>query len=148
MVLGPVSCSAKLHCTAIFALLNREFSRLWAVGVTHPHTPFRFCPVGTLTAIGTGFMNIKIIEVSSKISKHLLYLLHSFGPLLLKLLLCSQLHAYSDSPAFRHSIVHYTCSLNHMCIIFLASYEDKVIKRATPQILIYFKTTASKYNKT
>ena len=33
MVLGPVSSTAKLHCTVVFALHNGKFSKL---GVTHP----------------------------------------------------------------------------------------------------------------
>ena len=41
MVLGPVSCPAKIHCTAVFALRNGRFSRL---GVTHLHTPIHFAP--------------------------------------------------------------------------------------------------------
>ena len=41
MVLGPVSWSAKLHCTAVFALRNGKFSRL---GATRPTPLLSFIP--------------------------------------------------------------------------------------------------------
>ena len=42
MVLGLVSRPAKIHYTAIFALLNSESSKFG--GLTHPHTLFKFRP--------------------------------------------------------------------------------------------------------
>jgi len=41
MVLGPVSCPAKIHCTAVFALRNGKFSRL---GATRPTPLLSFIP--------------------------------------------------------------------------------------------------------
>ena len=47
IVLGPVGWPAKLHFATVFDLQNGKFSRL---GMTHPRTPSRFVPVGSLNA--------------------------------------------------------------------------------------------------
>ena len=41
MVLSPVSCPARIHCTAVFALRNGKFSSL-GEGMARLHTSLRF----------------------------------------------------------------------------------------------------------
>ena len=45
IVLGPVSWPGKLHFATVFDLQNGKFSQM-----THPRTPSRFVPVGSLNA--------------------------------------------------------------------------------------------------
>ena len=43
MILDPVSCPAKIHCTVVFTLRNRNFFTVG--GLNHPLlTPFSFVP--------------------------------------------------------------------------------------------------------
>ena len=43
MVLRPVSCPAKIHCTTVFAVRNGKISRM-GVGWLISHTPLSFVP--------------------------------------------------------------------------------------------------------